>query len=46
MWEHNHRARRFYERCGFREVGRHPFVLGTVVDNDYIFVAELDRLRT
>jgi len=37
-WEHNHRARRFYERCGFREAGRHPFVLGTMVDMDHIFV--------
>jgi ribosomal protein S18 acetylase RimI-like enzyme len=41
MWEHNHRARRFYERCGFREVGTHPFVVGTMVDIDRIFVLDL-----
>jgi diamine N-acetyltransferase len=40
-WEHNGRARRFYERCGFREVGRHPFVLGTMVDMDRIFVFDM-----
>ena len=32
----NHRARRFYDRNGFIEVGRHPFSVGDVVDDDRI----------
>lgn len=32
----NHRARRFYDRNGFIEVGRHPFSVGNVVDDDRI----------
>jgi ribosomal protein S18 acetylase RimI-like enzyme len=28
VWEHNPRAIRFYEKCGFVDVGSHKFVLG------------------
>ena len=32
----NHRARRFYERYGFEEVGRHQFRIGDMIDDDRI----------
>ncbi|HYE76157.1 MAG TPA: GNAT family N-acetyltransferase [Blastocatellia bacterium] len=28
VWEHNERAKAFYRKHGFREVGSHPFILG------------------
>jgi GNAT superfamily N-acetyltransferase len=36
VWEHNHRARAFYERWGFRAVGSHVFVLGDDRQTDII----------
>jgi diamine N-acetyltransferase len=36
VWVENHRARRFYERNGFVEVGRYAFVVGDQVDDDRI----------
>jgi ribosomal protein S18 acetylase RimI-like enzyme len=36
VWIGNHRARRFYERHGFEEVGRYPFRVGSTVDDDRI----------
>ena len=30
----NHRAYRFYERYGFRDIGRIAFRVGTTVDDD------------
>lgn len=41
VWEHNHRARRFYERWGFREVGQHIFRLGTDDQIDIILTRPL-----
>lgn len=32
----NHRARRFYERCGFEEVGKYVFMVGNHADDDRI----------
>jgi ribosomal protein S18 acetylase RimI-like enzyme len=32
----NHRARRFYERYGFEEVGRYAFPVGGTIDDDRI----------
>lgn len=34
VWIGNHRARRFYERHGFTEVGHYPFRVGSTVDDD------------
>jgi ribosomal protein S18 acetylase RimI-like enzyme len=34
VWEHNARAIRFYEKCGFRDVGSHPFLLGSDLQTD------------
>jgi diamine N-acetyltransferase len=38
VWEVNARARRFYEKCGFREVGEHRFVLGADEQRDVVMV--------
>jgi GNAT superfamily N-acetyltransferase len=36
VWIENHRARRFYERYGFTEVGRYEYRVGSTVDDDRI----------
>ena len=36
VWEHNARAIRFYEKCGFRDAGSHPFLLGNDLQTDRI----------
>ncbi|WP_448582623.1 peptidoglycan editing factor PgeF [Thermaurantiacus sp.] len=43
----NHRARRFYEGFGFREIGGYPFQVGSRIDDDRILARPLgpaDRL--
>jgi Acetyltransferases len=34
VWEHNHRAKKFYARNGFAEFGRHDFWLGSDKQTD------------
>ena len=41
VWEHNHGARRFYDRHGFVQVGSHPFTLGTDVQTDLVLARPL-----
>ncbi|MFL5500922.1 MAG: GNAT family N-acetyltransferase [Gemmatimonadaceae bacterium] len=41
VWEHNPRAKAFYAKCGFRDVGSHAFVLGNDTQTDRILVASL-----
>jgi ribosomal protein S18 acetylase RimI-like enzyme len=36
VWERNHRAIRFYTKCGFEVFGSHPFVLGSDVQTDVL----------
>lgn len=36
VWIENHRARRFYDRYGFTEVGRYEYRVGSTVDDDRI----------
>jgi len=36
VWEHNQRARTFYERFGFKVIGQHEFHIGTDVSTDLI----------
>ena len=37
----NHRARRFYERCGFEAVGTYAFMVGTQADEDIVMRLKL-----
>ncbi len=41
VWEYNPRAQRFYEKNGFREVGKHTFQLGTDAQTDLVMQREL-----
>lgn len=41
VWEYNPRARKFYEKCGFREVGRHVFQLGSDAQTDLLMQKEI-----
>jgi ribosomal protein S18 acetylase RimI-like enzyme len=41
VWEYNPRAQRFYEKNGFRVVGKHVFQLGTDPQTDLLMQMEL-----
>lgn len=41
VWEFNPRAQRFYEKNGFREVGKHVFQLGADPQTDLLMQKEL-----
>ena len=41
VWEYNPRAQKFYEKYGFREVGRHVFQLGSDAQIDLLMQKEL-----
>ncbi len=41
VWEHNARAIAFYEKCGFRDVGSQPFLLGSDLQTDRVMVRQL-----
>ncbi|HEX5577527.1 MAG TPA: GNAT family N-acetyltransferase [Gemmatimonadaceae bacterium] len=41
VWEHNDRAKRFYEKIGFRDIGSQPYVLGTDIQTDRVMVREI-----
>ena len=41
VFDHNERAKRFYARHGFAEVGRCTFVLGDCIDDDRIWKLSL-----
>jgi ribosomal protein S18 acetylase RimI-like enzyme len=36
VWEHNERARRFYQKNGFYRIGEHTFVMGDDPQTDYL----------
>lgn len=36
VWAQNRRAIRFYEKCGFREVGRAPYRFGDLIEQDCV----------
>ena len=42
VWEHNRRARAFYERWGFRPVGAETFRLGSDDQLDLLMELRLD----
>ena len=41
VWEYNPRAQRFYEKNGFRQVGRHTFQLGSDPQTDFLMQKEI-----
>jgi ribosomal protein S18 acetylase RimI-like enzyme len=41
VWEYNPRAQRFYEKNGFRIVGKHVFQLGTDPQTDLLMQKEV-----
>lgn len=41
VWEYNPRAQRFYEKNGFRVVGKHTFLLGSDPQTDLLMQKEL-----
>jgi len=41
VWERNARARAFYVKCGFAEVGEHIFLFGTDPQTDLVMVTAL-----
>lgn len=41
VWERNHRARAFYVKCGFADVGEHIFLFGTDPQTDRVMVTAL-----
>ncbi len=38
VWEFNPRARAFYEKCGFRHVGEHPYQFGNDPQTDMVMI--------
>lgn len=42
VWEHNHRAMRFYEKYGFEQFGSHVFEVGTDPQTDLLMKKILD----
>jgi ribosomal protein S18 acetylase RimI-like enzyme len=45
VWENNARAKAFYYKCGFTDVGSHVFVVGTDPQIDRIMVRQLQGVR-
>lgn len=43
VWEHNPRAIAFYTKCGFRDVGSHPFLIGKDLQTDRIMSRVIPR---
>jgi ribosomal protein S18 acetylase RimI-like enzyme len=41
VWERNERAKAFYRKCGFADVGSQVFVLGTDAQTDRVMVRSL-----
>jgi len=41
VWERNFRAIAFYAKCGFRDVGTQPFLLGSDLQTDRVMEKEL-----
>jgi ribosomal protein S18 acetylase RimI-like enzyme len=41
VWERNDRARAFYAKCGFTDVGEHIFLFGTDPQTDRVMVTTL-----
>ena len=45
VWERNPRAIAFYAKCGFRDAGSQPYIVGGDVQTDRVMVSELRATR-
>jgi ribosomal protein S18 acetylase RimI-like enzyme len=43
VWERNERAKAFYRKCGFLDVGSQPFILGTDHQTDRVMASPLEE---
>ena len=43
VWERNPRAIAFYEKCGFRDCGSHPFLVGSDLQTDRLMELHIGR---
>ena len=43
VWEHNERAKRFYNKHGFYRIGEHSFTVGDDVQTDYVMRNDLSQ---
>lgn len=43
VWERNFRAIRFYEKCGFVDIGSQPFLLGSDLQTDRVMAYVMAR---
>ena len=41
VWEHNERARHFYERYGFKKAGTHTFTIGPDQQTDFWYARSM-----
>ena len=41
VWEHNERAKRFYQKNGFYRIGEHSFVVGDDAQTDFVMRKDL-----
>lgn len=44
VWDRNHQARKFYERCGFKEIGEKSFILGSDKQKDTVYLFDITQL--
>lgn len=44
VWEHNHRAKAFYRKSGFVDVGAHVFMVGSDAQTDRILARPVDAI--
>ncbi len=41
VWDQNLRAQRFYERCGYKKIGKKSFILGSDIQVDTVYLLQL-----
>jgi ribosomal protein S18 acetylase RimI-like enzyme len=46
VWERNERAKAFYNKNGFMDVGSHVFMVGTDAQTDRIFLRPLTTMTS
>lgn len=44
VWERNERAKVFYHRCGFADLGSHVFMVGRDAQTDRLFAARVEEV--